>query len=155
MNTRFATLAIGILAVGGMRAEPLGKIAFGTPHRRVFPATEGIPRWVCIELPVTISNTSTEAIRFGMNPGPQFTEYVRRKTTSKHWSDITPRGMCGVGYSVRELAPGASIESTVMIPAEYGGHGYRLELPILQGYSRQVSNARIRSPVIVLPKVEG
>lgn len=154
MKTRFVTVAFGILTVGSMSAEPLGKISFGVPHRKSFPATEGIPSAVYIELPITITNTSTEAFRFGTNLGPQFTEYVRRKITSNHWSNITPKGMCGVGFSVSELAPGASLDSTMLIQMEYAGHGFRVELPIIQDDSHRGASAKLKSPAIVIPKIQ-
>jgi hypothetical protein len=155
MKTLLLVLAIGMLALAGISAEPAAKITFGTSHQKVFPAADSSPRMVYIELPVTITNTSTAAIRFGTNMGPQFNEYVQRKTTSKHWSDITPRGMCGVGYSVHQLAPGAALDSTMLIQLQYGGHGYRLDLPIFGPDSNQMSRIKIKSEAIVLPKIKG
>jgi len=155
MTTNFLTLAIGILMVGVLSAEPSAKITFGTPVRRVFSADASIPRRVYIEMPVTITNTSKEAIRFGTNPGPQFNEYVQRRTTSKHWSDVTPQGMCGVGYSVHTLAPGESLDDTMLIQLEYGGHGYRLDLPLYEPNSNRMSRIKIKSERIVLPKIKG
>ena len=154
MKTQILTLAIGILMVGSIRAEKAAKITFGTPIRKVFPADGAIQRSVYVELPVTITNTSKEAIRFGTNPGPQFDVYVQRRINSKHWSDITPRGMCGVGYSMRTLAPGESLDDTMLIRLEYGGLGYRLVLPLDKADSNRVSRIKIKSERIVLPKIK-
>jgi hypothetical protein len=105
MKMQLLSIAVGILTVAGIRAEPTAKITFETSHRKVFSATEPLSRMVYIELPVTVTNTSTEAIRFGTNLGPEFNVYVQRRMTSKHWSDITPRGMCGVGRGATPLSP--------------------------------------------------
>ena len=155
MKTKLLTFAFSLLMVGVIRAEPVAKITFGTPIRKVFPADGTIKRSVYIELPVTITNTSKEAIRFGTNPGPQFDVYVQRRNNSKHWSDITPRGMCGVGYSVQTLAPGESLDDTMLIRLEYGGHGYRLVLPLYETNSNRMSRIKIKSERIVLPKIKG
>ena len=155
MKTQLLTIALGFVTVGGVSAKPSAKITFGTPHQRVFSADESSIRRVYIELPVTITNTSTDTIRFGTNLGPQLKEYVQRRTPSKRWSDITRRGMCGVGYSVHTLAPGASLDSTELIQREYGGRAYRLDLPIYEPNSDRMSRLKIKSQAIVLPKIKG
>jgi hypothetical protein len=155
MKALLLTIAIGILLGGSICAKPPGKITFGAPHQRVFPADATSPRQVYIELPVKITNTSSEAISFGTNSGPQFNVYVQRRTTSKHWSNITPTGMCGLGYSTQSLAPSASLDSTMLIQLEHGGRGYRLALPIYKGNSNRRSQSTIKSPAIILPKFKG
>jgi hypothetical protein len=155
MKTQLLTIAIGILALGGISAEPVAKITFGTPHQKVFPADDSSPRRAYIELPVTITNTSTHAIRFGTNAGPQFKEYVQRRTNSKHWSDITQTAPCGMGFSVFSLEPGKTLESTILINPDHGGHGYRLALPIYEPGPNLTSKIKIKSEPIVLPKIKG
>ena len=155
MNAQLLTFAIGILMVVSIRAEPTAKITFGTPIRKVFPANGTTQRLVYIELPVKITNTSKTEIQFGTNPGPQFDIYVQRRINSNHWSDVTPRGMCGVGYSVRSLAPGESLDDTMLIQLEYGGHGYRLALPLYGTNANRISRIKIKSERIVLPKIKG
>lgn len=154
MKTQLFTLAIGILALSDISAEPTAKITFGTPHQKVFPADDSSPRRVYIELPVTISNTSAETIRFGTNAGPQFKEYVRRGTNSRHWSNITRTAPCGMGFSVFALEPGKTLESTILINPDHGGHGYRLDLPIYDPGPKLTSKIKIKSDPIVLPKIK-
>jgi hypothetical protein len=149
MKPQILVIALGILAAFGVRAEPAAKIIFGTPIRKVFPADGPIERRVYIELPVTITNTSAGPIRFCTNPGPQYLEYVQRKTGSRRWYDITPRGMCGVGLSAHDLGPGESLKDTQLVQLEYGGRGYRLDLPIYEPETDRSST--IKSEAIVLP----
>lgn len=154
MKTQLFTLAIGILSLNGISAKPAAKITFGTPHQKVFPGDDASPRRVYIELPVTISNASEETIRFVTNMGPQFKEYVQLKTNSKHWSNITQTASCGMGFSVCALEPGKTLDSTILIQLKYGGHGYRLDLPLYEPSSNQMSRIKIKSESIVLPKIK-
>ena len=154
MKCQILTIAIGLLAASGIRAEPPAKITFGTPIRKEFPADGQTGRSVYIELPVTITNTSKFAIQFVVNCGPEFNVYVQRKTNSKQWFNITPRGMCGVGAHVQTLAPGEALKDTQLITLADGGHGYRLELPLREPGTGRMSSTKITSEKVLLPKIK-
>ena len=124
----------------------------GAPHRKEFPATKGIPAAVYIEVPVKTTNTSKEPIAFTkFIAGPDFLEYARIKKNSNHWTDISAKGMCGLSYSPGTLAPGESIESTVLISTDHSRKEFRLVLPIATAKSGKGSEIRIKSDAIVLP----
>jgi hypothetical protein len=128
------------------------KITIGAPHFKEFPATKVTSRSVYIEIPIKTTNTSKEAISFTTYIfGPNFIEYVRIKKNSKHWTDIGAKGMCGLSYSSMTLAPGESIDSTVLIEKCYSGKQFRLVLPVTRSSRNSKGRIRVASPTTRLP----
>lgn len=149
MKLHLFIIIIGILSVTGVRGNPEAKITFGTPHKKVFPADESNPESVCIELTITITNTSTNAIGFRR----RLDQYVKREASLVEWSDITRRSCPGPADMYTRLKPGESKDVIILIDPKYGEHHFMVKLGIsdLEPFS---SDIIIKSQEIILPRIE-
>ncbi len=154
MKNSLVAFSAAILSIGLVVGAPSAKITFGIPQRKELRVTKDGAVTVYLEVPVKITNLSTETLCFGHNLGPLFREHVRRRKNSKHWTEITAAGMCGVGYSIEKLAPGASIESIRLVHTKYSSCGYRLMLSVNTIAADQESSEVIKSEPLLLPRFQ-
>lgn len=152
MNLPLVAISVALFSMDPAGAESPARISFGVPHNELSRPIEGVPSTVYISLPVQITNTSTQPISFGTLLGQCFTQFVCRKKSSNHWTDISAKGMCAVGYSEQRLAPGQSVDATVNVDSRYAGHKYRLELRIMTAAmaANRKPGIRIKSEPVVL-----
>lgn len=154
MKASFLILASALLPTVSCLAEAPARVTIGSAVHRTFPTDKAGPASVYIEVSVKTTNTSQEPITFTtFLSGPNFIEHVRLSKNSKHWTDISAKGMCGLSYSSTTLAPGESVESTLLVDEQYSGKPFRLVLQITTAASDSKSGIRIKSNRIILPVV--
>lgn len=140
-----------LLSFGSCLAETPARITLGAAHQVVFPSPEAGPAAVYIEVFVKTTNTSTEPITFWTNCGPGFFTYVRRRKDSNHWTDISPRGLCGMGASQVRLSPGESLDSKLLVATDHAGKPFRVMLPVSSPASKSHGGTKVKSNTIFLP----
>lgn len=153
MKITLLAIAVALFSTYTGDADPPAQITIGAPHRKEFPADKYGPARVYIEVPAKITNTSKQAINCSDYAGqPDYLEYICRNKSSGHWTDISPKGRCGMPSSTRTLKPGESVDSSVLVGKEKSsGKRFRLGLLIITSASDSKTGTKIYSNPITLP----
>jgi len=115
-----------VVAVSKKAPHPSAKrhpatLVLGAPHSHA--SVKGLK-----EFPATLTNTSGKplGVHCYMPDQPFYGAFIRQPG-SREWEEL-PYAMCGVGATVKNLAPGATFKFTTVAPADDIGKEYRIEI---------------------------